>query len=77
MDVSVAEAKDRLSELIRAVERGEDVIIMRHGKPVARITAPPAPQQRVVRYGAMRGRIHLKPGWDRPLTDDEFLSGDF
>ena len=42
MDVSIAEAKNRLPEIIRAVERGEDVIITRHGKAVAQITRPPA-----------------------------------
>jgi prevent-host-death family protein len=76
MDVSIAEAKNRLPELIRAVEGGEQVVITRHGKPVAQI-APPPPARRQVRYDTMRGRIHMKPGWDRPLTEDEFLSGDF
>ena len=37
MDVSIAEAKNRLPELIRAVEQGEEVVITRHGKPVAQI----------------------------------------
>jgi antitoxin (DNA-binding transcriptional repressor) of toxin-antitoxin stability system len=76
MDVSIAEAKNRLPELIRAVEGGEKVVITRHGKPVAQLARPPAARRRV-RFGAMRGRIHLKPGWDRPLTEDQFLSGDF
>jgi prevent-host-death family protein len=76
MDVSIVEAKNRLPELIRAVENGEQVVITRHGKPVAQITPPPA-ERRKVRWGTMRGRIHLKPGWDRPLTEDEFLKGNF
>lgn len=37
--LNVLEAKTRLSELLAAVERGEDVIIARAGKPVARLTA--------------------------------------
>jgi prevent-host-death family protein len=77
MDVSITEAKDRLTELIRTVEKGENVVITRHGKPVAQLSPPPPPQKRRVRWGTMRGRIHMKPGWDRPLTVDEFLSGDF
>jgi prevent-host-death family protein len=35
--VSAYEAKTHLPRLIRAVERGETVIITRHGKPVARL----------------------------------------
>ncbi|MGH9638908.1 MAG: type II toxin-antitoxin system Phd/YefM family antitoxin [Bryobacteraceae bacterium] len=77
MDVSIAEAKERLPDLIQAVEGGENVILTRDGKPVAQISPPPEPKKRVVRFDTMRGRIHLKPGWDRPLTEDEFLSGDF
>jgi len=75
MDVSIAEAKERLPELVEAFEKGEPVVLTREGKPVAQLAAPPKPRN--VRYGTMRGRIHLKPGWDRPLTIDEFLSGDF
>ena len=76
MDVSIAEAKNRLPELIRAVENGEQIVITRHGKPVAQITPPPS-ERRKVCFGAMRGRIHLKPGWDDPIDLDKFLSGEF
>lgn len=75
MDVSIAEAKNRLSELIRAVEGGDRVVITRHGKPVARLTPPP-PKRRQVRLGAMKDRIRLLPGWDAPIDLDRFLAGD-
>ena len=35
--VAVFEAKSRLSEILAAVERGEEYIVTKHGKPVARI----------------------------------------
>jgi prevent-host-death family protein len=35
--VNVLEAKNRLSELLRAVQRGEEVVIANRGEPVARI----------------------------------------
>jgi prevent-host-death family protein len=35
--VGIFEAKTRLSSLIEEVERGDDVVITRHGKPVARL----------------------------------------
>jgi hypothetical protein len=60
---------------IISVERGaagEEVVITRRGKAVARLEAP-----RRVRLGTMRGRIVLKPGWDAPITEEQFLSGDF
>jgi prevent-host-death family protein len=75
MNVSVAEAKNRLSQLLRAVEDGESVIITRNGKPVAQIVPPP-PQRRPIQWGAMRDRIKLLPGWDDPIDLDRFLAGD-
>jgi prevent-host-death family protein len=75
MDVSIAEAKNRLSELIRAVESGDRVVITRHGKPVARL-APPPPGRRHVHLGVMKDRIQLLPGWDDPIDLDGFLAGE-
>jgi prevent-host-death family protein len=75
MDVSIAEAKNRLPELIRAVEGGEEVVITRHGKPVAQIAPPPAERRRI-QWGSMRDRIKLLPGWDDPIDLDRFLEGD-
>ncbi len=72
MTVSIAEAKNRLTELIRAVEDGENIIITRHGRPVAQLTAPPA-EKRKVQLGGMRDRIKLLPGWDDPITEEELL----
>ena len=75
MDVSIAEAKNRLPELIRAVEDGESIVITRHGKPVAQLAPAPA-SRRPVRLGAMKDRIQFLPGWDDPIDPDRFLEGD-
>jgi prevent-host-death family protein len=74
MDVSIAEAKNRLPELIRAVEAGGAVVITRDGKPVAQL-APPPIERRHVRLGGMKSRIRLLPGWDAPVDLDSFLAG--
>jgi prevent-host-death family protein len=76
MDVSIVEAKNRLPQLIRAVEEGEHIVITRNGKPVAQL-APPPPERRPVRLGSMRNRIRLHPGWDAPVDLDGFLTGGF
>lgn len=37
--VGAFEAKTRLSELLDQVERGEEIVITRHGEPIARLIA--------------------------------------
>ena len=74
MDGSIADAKNRLRELIRAVEEGEKVVITRHGKPVAQITPPP-PARRKVQWGSMRDRIKRFLGGMILSTWIAFLQG--
>ena len=69
MRVSVYEAKTKLSRLLDLVEQGEDVIIQRHGKPVARLV--PARKKQKSPLGMMRGEFQMAPGWGKPLTDEE------
>jgi prevent-host-death family protein len=59
--VNIGEAKTRLSELIAASERGEEVVIARAGKPAVRLQ-PVEPVQDVVEmrrraFGMWRDRI--------------------
>ena len=75
MDVSIAEAKNRLTQLIRAVEEGESIVITRNGKPVAQLAPLPAKSRATVRFGSMRRIIRLNPGWDSPVDLDRFLEG--
>ena len=37
MQVNIFEAKNRLSQLIRAVQAGEEVVIANRGEPIARL----------------------------------------
>lgn len=67
------EAKTRLSELVAAVERGEDVVIARNGTPTARLVAIAA-EHAPVRLGALAGEIELGPDFDASLPGfDAFL----
>lgn len=40
MEVSVRELKARLSEYLRRVQQGEELVITRHGRPVGRLVPP-------------------------------------
>ncbi len=65
---NVHEAKSNLSKLLEQVEDGEEVIIARHGTPVAKLV-PISSKKRVL--GSMRGLLKTKKGWDAPLDDRE------
>ena len=67
--VSIYEAKTRLSHLVDRALRGEQVVITRHGRPVARLVAA-APPRRPRRLGALRGKIRVAANFDAPLPDD-------
>ncbi|RPI23933.1 MAG: type II toxin-antitoxin system Phd/YefM family antitoxin, partial [Actinobacteria bacterium] len=59
LQVGVHEAKTRLSELLRLVDMGEEVEILRNGEPVARLVPPTGRRPR--RFGIDRGRF-VVPG---------------
>jgi prevent-host-death family protein len=71
--VNLADAKARLSELVRRASAGEEIVIARDHKPVARLTAVHATGRR--RPGTGRGMFtHVSPGFDDPLPDfDEHM----
>jgi prevent-host-death family protein len=79
MQVSVADAKNRLPELIKAVEAGEPVTVCRRGVPVVDLVPTRAANGRTPRFGTMRGRITINdPDWWKPMTDEEvtaFMEG--
>jgi len=68
MIVNMHEAKSRLSALVESVQRGEEVVIARNGKPVARlvgIETKRAPRP----IGLADGLVTLKSNFNDPLPD--------
>ncbi len=61
--VNLVRAKAHLSELLDKVEAGEDVVITRHGRPVARLSPikrPKRPLRSLAKFRAMM------PAWRKP-----------
>lgn len=70
--VNVYEAKTQLSKLLEQVEAGDEIVIARHGKPVARLV----PLQRTAaprELGTLRGKIWMAPDFDEPDPELEEL----
>ena len=62
-EIQATEAKARLAELLRVVERGETVSITRHGKPVAHLVPAPA-QDRANRARAVERFRQRRAAWE-------------
>ncbi|MEO7193966.1 MAG: type II toxin-antitoxin system Phd/YefM family antitoxin [Pseudonocardiaceae bacterium] len=70
--VNVYEAKTHLSKLLEQVEAGEEIIIARHGKPVARLV----PLRRTLPDwvpGGWKGKVWMAPDFDDPDPELESL----
>ena len=82
MRVSVANAKNKLPELIKAVEAGESVTICRRGVPIVDLV--PTKQKaddNKPRLGTLAGQTsEIDPDWWKPMSDEEadaFIDGNY
>jgi prevent-host-death family protein len=67
--VGMHEAKTKLSQLVERAQAGEDVIITRNGKPVARLVPVEQPNSFASIRGIYRGQITIADDFDE-LPDD-------
>ena len=76
MPYTVHQAKTHFSRLLKEAEAGQEVVVMRGKKPVAKIVAidPPEAEKRPFR---LMGAFHGKISWDEdafdPMTDQELI----
>lgn len=69
MEISVYAAKTNLSRLLDRAAKGEEIVITRHGRPVARLVAATVRMQ-PRKLGLLRGRIRVAKDFDAPLPAD-------
>ena len=67
--MNIHDAKTHFSKLIERVQLGEEVVIAKAGRPVARLV-PIVPDARGRRPGSAKGRIVVADDFDAPLPDD-------
>lgn len=68
--INIHEAKTHLSRLLEQVAGGEEIIIAKAGKPIARLVpldVPPKKRQ----LGLLKGKLDVPDDFDAPLTEDE------
>ncbi|MER8662589.1 type II toxin-antitoxin system prevent-host-death family antitoxin [Mesorhizobium sp. M1148] len=64
MNVSITEAKAKLTELVGRAEAGEEIVITHHGKIAARLV-PPVREDLLSRIGALKGKIRISDDFDK------------
>jgi prevent-host-death family protein len=72
--VTVTEAKTQLSRLIERVTDGEEIVIRRGKRPVAKLVAYATERKRRV-PGDLRGQIWMSDDFDEPDEEIERLFG--
>ena len=79
MQVSIADAKRKLPQLIKAAEQGTTITICRRGVPVADLVPTRKATKKCPKLGTLRGKIKIiDPDWWKPMTDEEvedFIDG--
>jgi len=73
--VNLYEARIQRSKLIEAAIAGEEVIIARAGKPVARLSALHSPAHER-RLGLLEGQLRIPDDFNAPLPDEVIASFD-
>jgi prevent-host-death family protein len=72
--VTVTEAKTQLSSLIERVSDGEEIVIRRGQRPVAKLVAY-TPAIKVRKPGALKGQIWMSDDFNEPDEEIERLFG--
>jgi prevent-host-death family protein len=80
MAYTVHQAKTNFSRLLKEAEAGQEVVVMRGSKPVAKvvpINAPSANQPPFRYIGSFEGLVHADDSAFAPMTDEELAEAGF
>jgi prevent-host-death family protein len=67
--VDIHAAKTHLSSLVEEAAAGEEIVIAKAGKPVARLVALKEPDFRET-FGMLKGKIRVSGDFDAPLAPE-------
>ena len=67
--VNIHEAKTHLSRLVEDASKGEEIVIAKAGKPLARLV-PVRPVRKLRKLGWLKGKLEIPEDFDAPLPDE-------
>ncbi|MGH8479424.1 MAG: type II toxin-antitoxin system Phd/YefM family antitoxin [Gammaproteobacteria bacterium] len=68
--VNIHEAKTHLSRYVEQAANGEEIIIAKAGKPIARLVPLEAPSRQPRQLGLLKGKLKVPDDFDAPLPDE-------
>jgi prevent-host-death family protein len=69
--INLHDAKTHLSRLVEAAARGEEIVIAKAGKPMARLVPLRPAARRHRKPGALKGKIWVAEDFDAPMAAEE------
>ena len=69
--VTIHKAKTELSKLLKRVEAGEEIVIARGNKAIAKLSPVAAPDRKPRTPGAWKGRFTVPDSFFDPLPEEE------
>jgi prevent-host-death family protein len=71
IQINIHEAKTQLSKLVEEAAQGEEIIIAKAGKPIARLMPLAVHEHKPRTPGSMKGKIWLANDFDAPMSAEE------
>ncbi|MFA5985081.1 MAG: type II toxin-antitoxin system prevent-host-death family antitoxin [Methylococcaceae bacterium] len=71
IQINIHQAKTQLSKLVDEAAQGEEIIIAKAGRPVARLVSLATNECKTRTPGGMKGQIWLADDFDVPMVDED------
>jgi prevent-host-death family protein len=68
--MNLYDAKAALSKLVDRAAAGDEIVIAKAGKPLARLVALAPARRRARKPGGWKGKMYIAPDFDAPLPDE-------
>lgn len=72
--INIHQAKTQLSKLVEEAAKGEEIIIAKAGKPIAKLVALEKKNQHPRKPGALKGQIQISDDFDAPMGEEELAA---
>ncbi len=69
--INIHQAKTQLSKLVEEVAQGQEIIIAKAGKPIAKLVPLEKAERKPRTPGGMKGQIWIADNFDEPMSEEE------